>query len=324
MNAFMVWSQLERREIVKYAPDMHNAEISKQLGKRWKLLSEEQRKPYREEAARLKELHNVEYPNYKYKPKKKGTKSSEKILRRVNKSYGKIVKAKYIRGGSMFGCQRRYPPKGFCSEVSKEGNETEYQSVESLNLYMPDCYQPDPYDPSYSSSSNTPSPTPSDLSISPPIFSSSTQYDNSNSFSSHPHLQPTTHNQDILSQSDYDNFSFKSNNASPVHTFNHQTLYNESIYSRNNECLSSSLNSSQKYNFQSAFLGNSPTFRASVMVKANSDINNCTTDGLEDLYKITDLIPTTDIKVDINNIDVDIDLKIANSMSGQNLGLASL
>ncbi|KAF2352455.1 High mobility group box domain, partial [Trinorchestia longiramus] len=71
MNAFMVWSQMERREIVKFAPDMHNAEISKQLGRRWKILTEEQRKPYREEAERLKQLHSREYPDYKYRPRKK-------------------------------------------------------------------------------------------------------------------------------------------------------------------------------------------------------------------------------------------------------------
>ena len=71
MNAFMVWSQMERREIVKYAPDTHNAEISKQLGKRWKLLTEEQRLPYVQEAERLRQLHMQEYPDYKYRPRKK-------------------------------------------------------------------------------------------------------------------------------------------------------------------------------------------------------------------------------------------------------------
>ncbi|CAL4131874.1 unnamed protein product [Meganyctiphanes norvegica] len=71
MNVFMVWSQMERHKIVKYIPDMHNAEISKQLGKRWKMLSEEQKRPYIQEAERLRLLHLKEYPDYKYRPKKK-------------------------------------------------------------------------------------------------------------------------------------------------------------------------------------------------------------------------------------------------------------
>jgi len=71
MNAFMVWSQIERRKIVAIQPDMHNAEISKTLGRRWKLLSEEQRKPFIDEAERLRLLHMQEFPDYKYRPRKK-------------------------------------------------------------------------------------------------------------------------------------------------------------------------------------------------------------------------------------------------------------
>uniref|UniRef100_A0A0N5AXH9 HMG box domain-containing protein n=1 Tax=Syphacia muris TaxID=451379 RepID=A0A0N5AXH9_9BILA len=77
MNAFMVWSQLERRKICEHQPDMHNAEISKQLGKRWKQLTEEEKKPFVQEAERLRVMHMREYPDYKYKPRKKPKKSSD-------------------------------------------------------------------------------------------------------------------------------------------------------------------------------------------------------------------------------------------------------
>ena len=71
MNPFMVWSQLERRKIIESFPDSHNAEISKNLGKKWRELTEEQRRPFVEEAERLKMLHLKEFPQYKYQPKKK-------------------------------------------------------------------------------------------------------------------------------------------------------------------------------------------------------------------------------------------------------------
>ena len=80
MNAFMVWSQLERRKIVEMTPDKHNAEISKELGRRWKLLSEDLRQPYIIEAERLKDLHAKEYPDYKYKPRKKVTRKEKKAM----------------------------------------------------------------------------------------------------------------------------------------------------------------------------------------------------------------------------------------------------
>lgn len=76
MNAFMVWSQIERRKICEQQPDMHNAEISKKLGMLWKTLSDEQRKPFIEEAERLRLMHLKEYPDYKYKPRKRTPKNS--------------------------------------------------------------------------------------------------------------------------------------------------------------------------------------------------------------------------------------------------------
>lgn len=86
MNAFMVWSQIERRKICEVSPDMHNAEISKKLGRRWKLLNDEERQPFIEEAERLRQLHQKEYPDYKYRPRKKTTKPSPKTSSSNKKS----------------------------------------------------------------------------------------------------------------------------------------------------------------------------------------------------------------------------------------------
>lgn len=86
MNAFMVWSQLERRKISEIQPDMHNAEISKRLGKRWKLLNETDRQPYIEEAERLRLLHMQEYPDYKYRPRKKAKPTPKPSDGKVSKS----------------------------------------------------------------------------------------------------------------------------------------------------------------------------------------------------------------------------------------------
>ena len=92
MNAFMVWSQLERRKIIEVTPDKHNAQISKELGSRWKLLSEEDRQPYIEEAERLRVLHQREFPDYKYKPRKKPKASQQPEAKETNNEEDTAVK----------------------------------------------------------------------------------------------------------------------------------------------------------------------------------------------------------------------------------------
>uniref|UniRef100_A0A3P9PK70 Transcription factor SOX n=1 Tax=Poecilia reticulata TaxID=8081 RepID=A0A3P9PK70_POERE len=113
MNAFMVWSKIERRKIMEQSPDMHNAEISKRLGKRWKMLKDTEKIPFIREAERLRLKHMADYPDYKYRPKKKpktegcafpagksSAQSPEKsTVRSVSKNPGAAKKLNKLKAG---------------------------------------------------------------------------------------------------------------------------------------------------------------------------------------------------------------------------------
>ena len=71
MNAFMVWSSLERKKLAEREPKLHNTELSKRLGQMWKSMTEEDKKPFRVEADRLKSKLMEEHPDYKYRPRRR-------------------------------------------------------------------------------------------------------------------------------------------------------------------------------------------------------------------------------------------------------------
>ncbi|KAK0072308.1 hypothetical protein PV325_011569, partial [Microctonus aethiopoides] len=65
MNAFMVWAQAARRRLADQYPQLHNAELSKTLGKLWRILSDGEKQPFIDEAEKLRNAHKKQHPHYK-------------------------------------------------------------------------------------------------------------------------------------------------------------------------------------------------------------------------------------------------------------------
>src|SRR6218665_335299 len=54
MNAFLVWAKSERKLMAQKHPKMHNSEISKLLGQKWKAMPINEQQPFLHEATRLR------------------------------------------------------------------------------------------------------------------------------------------------------------------------------------------------------------------------------------------------------------------------------
>lgn len=62
MNAFMVWARMQRPTFSKANPQANMTQISVLLGIEWKKLTEDQKKPYFDEAHRIQAQHRQMYP----------------------------------------------------------------------------------------------------------------------------------------------------------------------------------------------------------------------------------------------------------------------
>ena len=77
MNAFMVYAQVARKKVAGKYPNLSYRKLSKTLGELWRMLDDEERRPFVEEAERLRREHKRAHPTYKFKPQRRRKKAEK-------------------------------------------------------------------------------------------------------------------------------------------------------------------------------------------------------------------------------------------------------
>nr|XP_033785767.1 transcription factor Sox-17-alpha-A-like [Geotrypetes seraphini] len=161
MNAFMVWAKDERKRLAQQNPDLHNAELSKMLGKSWKSLSLVEKRPFVEEAERLRVQHMQDHPNYKYRPRRR------KQVKRIKRAEPGFLHGIAEQQGTRMSGEGR-----MCLE-SLGFHEQEYRPVQHSQLLPMNQYRDcQALAPHYESSYNLPTPetSPLDMVETDPVF----------------------------------------------------------------------------------------------------------------------------------------------------------
>ncbi|XP_062516309.1 uncharacterized protein LOC134191695 isoform X2 [Corticium candelabrum] len=94
-NAFMFFCSNQRPELQKLYPGLNNRTISQMLGAMWRSLSNEEKLPFQGEAAKEREDHKKQHPDWKYSiDKAKGVKRKIKAVKKLQRTFEREIKGK--------------------------------------------------------------------------------------------------------------------------------------------------------------------------------------------------------------------------------------
>ncbi|WP_257285811.1 HMG-box domain-containing protein [Endozoicomonas sp. SESOKO1] len=85
-NAFIIFRSIRAAEVTQN--DTSQGIISRQAGKEWKKMSDEQKKPFFLKAQKERHEHKKKYPNYKFQPRKRRKLTTDNIISQTSGSSG--------------------------------------------------------------------------------------------------------------------------------------------------------------------------------------------------------------------------------------------